>query len=304
MLSENGSVDTELLRELVTRCFGPRDGELRFAPLGEDSWSYTWQDLWISVRRDVQGHVPAAYEGAFELHRGGLDFVLAPLAGADGSVVRYLAGFPVVVFPLLEAGQIGPGAPLTASERAEVEEMLAALHGFAAPDRLPREEFTLPFADALAASPAAGPGAGPFGERFAALVRSNADRLDALQAERDSLMHELRARDLEFVVTHGDLNGGNVLRTADRLKLADWGMLQWAPPERDRYHLSRTLGFPLRGDANVLRYYELRWQLSEIAEYAAVFTRPHGDSADTRAMWRRLLAYLPENERSGRPAVR
>lgn len=300
MLSENDEIDTDLLRSIIVRNFGEQTGGLVFQPVGEDSWSYRFGQLWVSVRRDVQGHVPTAYRAAFRLHRDGKEFVLAPLPGTDHEVVRYLAGFPVVVFPFLEAEQITPGLPLSHDERRELERILMVLQHCPRPDGLPTEDFTLPFAEQLGESLATArrraAGAGPFGARLTALVRTHAGHLNYLCTAQACLAKRLRDRAPQFVLTHGDLNPANVLRTSTGLKIADWGLMKWAPPERDWYHLSRTLRFPKQGEPDLLRYYHLRWQLSEIAEYFAVFTRPHENDEDTQAMWRRLTRYLPESQ--------
>ena len=43
-----------------------------------------------------------------------------------------------------------------------------------------------------------------------------------------------------------------------------------------------------------MRFYELRWILSEITEYAMRFVNEHAGDRDDDAMWRRLVQYLPE----------
>lgn len=300
MLSENEEIDTDLLRSTLSCYFGEQTGGLVFQPVGEDSWSYRFGQLWVSVRRDVQGHVPAAYRAAFQLHLDGKDFVLAPLPGADHEVVRDLSGFPVVVFPFLDAEQITSSLPLSDGERSELERILMVLHNCPRPDGVPIEDFTLPFAaqlvESLATTRRGASGFGPFGARLTALVRTHSGHLDYLRTEQACLTKRLRDRTPQFVLTHGDINSTNVLRTSTGLKIADWGLMKWAPPERDWYHMSRTLGFPQRGEPDLLQYYHLRWQLGEIAEYFAVFTRPHENDEDTRAMWRRLTRYLPESQ--------
>ena len=68
----------------------------------------------------------------------------------------------------------------------------------------------------------------------------------------------------------------------------------WGPPERDWFHVGRTTGRAFAGRPEFFRFYELRWALSEITEYVGRLTKPHDGNADDRAMWGRLLRYLPE----------
>jgi spectinomycin phosphotransferase len=66
----------------------------------------------------------------------------------------------------------------------------------------------------------------------------------------------------------------------DELLLLDWGDLLRAPPERDALSL-RSLGIAPAARRDFLRFYELRWILSEVAEYVSRFTSPHeGDTED------------------------
>jgi spectinomycin phosphotransferase len=98
-----------------------------------------------------------------------------------------------------------------------------------------------------------------------------------------------------WVVTHGEPHSGNVVDTPDGLRLVDWATLRLAPRERD---LREVLGEaeaagpwfayvesggrpePLSPDA--LELFALEWHLSEIAEHAVLFSRPHEDTADAR----------------------
>ena len=66
------------------------------------------------------------------------------------------------------------------------------------------------------------------------------------------------------------------------------------PPERDWSHVIRCLGIGPRGRPEFQRLYEIKWILSEIAEYATIFLGDHEGGADDHAMWGRLLRYLPE----------
>ena len=95
-----------------------------------------------------------------------------------------------------------------------------------------------------------------------------------------------------LVLTHGEPNGGNVLRVNDgRLYLIDWGDLAYGPPERDWSQMSGLgLDLPIRPAFG--RFYELRWVLSEVAEYVARFAAPHAGSAEDEDKWNELGRYL------------
>lgn len=308
MLLENTLVERRSLLRLVEenfRNFLPDDRELpeiEFFPLGEDSWSYRCGPLWISVRRDLDGHFPAAYEVPLLLRESGKDYVLAPLPGRDGRIVHRVAGLPVVVFPYVERAVAAPTPPTT-GQLGLLAARLREVHAFDPPASravgIPVEDFRLPFGNDLdkALQTALGGGAGecgPYGDRLADLVARRRDHLAALCEEAARVAD--RCTDLwrgeRPALTHGDPSTTNVLfgRGVD---IIDWGGAMWAPPERDWAALTRVFGTAPEGRAVFLRFYELRWVLAEIAEYAGRFTGPHTGDADDDAMWGRLTRYLP-----------
>jgi len=67
----------------------------------------------------------------------------------------------------------------------------------------------------------------------------------------------------------------------------------WGPPERDWSHVERTLFVAPSCRPSFRRLYDIRWILSEVAEYASVLAEPHAGDDDDRAMWDRLTRYLP-----------
>jgi len=94
------------------------------------------------------------------------------------------------------------------------------------------------------------------------------------------------------VLTHGEPEPPNVIITPDgELFLLDWGDLLHAPPERDALSL-RSLGIEPPSRRDVLRFYELRWILSEVAEYVSRFTSPHEGNAEDLEKRRELARYL------------
>lgn len=297
MLSPPSGIDAEQLLRVVDRQYDGAGDELVFVPLGEDSWSFETGQLWVSLRRDIQGHVPEAYAAALELRSSGLTHVLAPLPGRDGQVVRTVAGHPLVVYPRVDARQVDDGPPLSAEERREVVALQAALHRAVAETPLPTEDFSLPFSERLAQARdrlASLDAPESISTRAACLAARHAPQIDAWRAEIAELAQSCATETEPFVLSHGDPSGANILRGTEGLVLADWGALKWAPPERDAFHIERTLGLVATGRPRFLRFYELRWVLSEIAEYFEVFSHPHDRTPDDGAMWSRLVHYLPE----------
>jgi spectinomycin phosphotransferase len=298
MLLPNEDVDEAALEHELREQFRIKDGMLTFAPMGEDSWAYRFGHLWVSVRRDIQGHVPEAYAAALSLRRNGLRFVLAPIAGSDGKIVRTISERPVVVFPYVEVAQIAEGAGVDEREAAYVIDMIDQVHRSSTNEAIPTEDFLLPFDEgldlALRIADTGDPGVGPYGQRLHDLLRKHRSTIVAMREEAFALSGACAAAPRRLALTHGEPSSGNILRSANGLMLADWGAMKWAPPERDWFHMNRTLGMSLSGQADEFRFYELRWILGEIAEYTVILASPHIKNSDIDAMWRRMTHYLPE----------
>jgi spectinomycin phosphotransferase len=271
MLTPLAGLDEAGLLAEVRREYNMDTAALTFVPLGEDSWCYRGADLWVSVRQDIAGHVPAAYQAARELRDAGADHVLAPLAGADGRIVRSFGGWPVVVFPYVESTPLHTPPPL-AQELDMVVGLLRRVHAAQLTTDLPRETFRLPCGAELGRllkridEGAVGPG--PFGAPLVDLVTGHREAIEADRAELIRLGAACAADTTPFVLTHGEPSSANFLRTEAGLILADWGGAAWGPPERDWFRVIHTMGLELG-------------------------CRP----ADDHAMWERLRRYLPAGRR-------
>ncbi|WP_331747053.1 phosphotransferase (plasmid) [Streptomyces sp. NBC_00853] len=297
MLLPNEVINRSTLVKIIREQYEGANSDLVFQPLGEDSWSYRSGSLWISIRRDLRGHVPAAYETAYRLHQGGNRFVLAPLKGADGRIVRTIDGFPVVVFPWLQSVPVHGGPSLTPEESEQLLGMLERIHT-APQGGLPVENFSLSFesdlVEALDLADQPKRCVGPYSSRLHQLLGKHRKLIDTLRAESRGLASLCRTDPQPFGVTHGEPSSPNVLRHEGQLLLADWGGAMWGPPERDLFHVRRTLGLHPDCRPEFLRFYEVRWILSEITEYSCRFTHTHVGDAEDDAMWMRLLRYLDE----------
>jgi len=300
MLCQPQGLDHGQLLKTIKEQYGSDIDTLQFMPLGEDSWAYRAGELWISVRRDLRGHVPAAYEAAVQLYRSGLDFILAPLPGKDARVVRRIADFPIVVFPYLEVRPLSEGRVST-REVACVAEMLACVHQSTVTVQLPVETYQLSFEgdlDRVSTLPEGPlPDSGPYAGRLYRLLTVHRQYVADLRtefAELASAARETAAR--SHVLTHGEPIASNILRYRDRLLVTDWGDAMWGPPERDWSHVTRTIGGEPPCRSSFRRLYDIRWILSEIAEYASILLETHADDADANAMWKRLVRYLHEDD--------
>ncbi len=298
MLLPLASLDQLVLLRLINEQFGISGHNLVFQPLGEDSWAYQYGPLWISVRRDLRCHVPAAYATAAKLVEQGLDFVLAPLAGVDGAYTHWIGTRPVVVFPFC------PSSPfdrerLDITDLASMTDMIEKVHASLPAEGLPIEDYRLAFDSDLTSALARAednttPPAGPYDLPLRQALRRNCGLLADLRAEARELGDCCTSAGMPMVLTHGEPGSSNWVRAGARILLVDWGGAAWGPPARDWFHMRRTMPFPAGTENFFQRFYAVRWRLSEIAEYTSIFAQPHSGNREDTAMWERLARYLPD----------
>jgi hypothetical protein len=287
----DSAVDIDAVRAVLAREYGYK-GAVEFVPLGADGWAFRAGALWVGVRRDSQRHVPAAYEAGAELATRGAGFALPLLRGADGHVVHDAGAHPVIVAPWIDGRVLDRRTPGDSPILAGVVQQL---HTWSVDAAIPREDFGLPFVERLdrALEVARGPAVdtGPYSDRLQQLMRASDAYFDNLFSEATDVVAACRlAGETHFVLTHSE-PGGNTMQTRDgRVLLFDWGMLEWGPPERDWWDLDVPEGVVTRPEFT--RFYELRWVLSELAEYVWRFVQPHGGDDDDRWMWDEVRGYL------------
>jgi len=257
------------------------------------------------------GRLRRALETALSLQRdAGLGFVVGPVAAASGSVVTRLTDrYSLAVHPYLDGAESrSDGTFESRSDRLAVVSLLARLHAAQAAPPEP-DPFTVRLADELeAAIERTGEDweGGPYGERARQLLARHGRGVAELLAAYDRLASVVAARPERMVITHGEPNGANVLRTADGFVFVDWESVLLAPPERDLWGLAEDDASILADysaetgtviDHDALRLYRLWYDLAEISGYITWFRGSHGDTADTAEAWRNLQYFLQPAER-------
>lgn len=301
MLLPLDGLDLARLEAALEKWFGASGSRLEFQPLGEDSWAYRYGQMWVSVRRDLRGHNPNAYQAARMVRDHGFEFVVAPILSTEGTAVQTFDGHPVIAFPFLTATPLSAFSPSSTELRAAVT-TVEAIHRYHGPlPSLPLEDFSLPFEAELECSVAevldGHQDRGPLSNALRSQLIANRDFITSLRTEIRQVAEACRSdcEDMSspYVFTHGEPSAPNLVRCDGQIMVVDWGGASMAPPERDWFHVRRTFDIEVPGRAKFLEFYNLRWQLSEIAEYLEIFSREHTGSAEDLAMWQRLQHYLP-----------
>jgi spectinomycin phosphotransferase len=259
----------------------------------------------------VFGRLGLAFESALSLRRdAGLEFVLAPVPAIGGRVLRRLTGrYSLVVHPYLAHSHSGQDGEFASSaDRHAVLALLVRLH-CATAARPPADDFEVPGRPALlAAMHSTGEPwqAGPYGPRARDLLARHATDLHALLAAFDELAGRVRAKAGRMVITHGEPDPGNVLKTPAGFVFVDWESALLAPPERDLWALaesdpglldaySAATGTAI--DTDALALYRMWFDLAEISLYIRWFRSNHDDTADAAEGWQNLQDFLRPAQR-------
>ena len=270
------------------------------------------QKPWLGDTRESAFHgLRRAFDTAVALRDGGLGFVVAPIPTSQGETVRRVgARHSIALFPFVD-GTPGTFGSYEAPERAAVLAMLAELHE-ATPvaDSVARRiDLALPGRDkletALQALDQTWSG-GPLAEQARRTLAGHASFVAELLALRDRLSADVATRSTDWVITHGEPHGGNVMRAGESYVLVDWDTVALAPRERDLWMLvedtaeeaaiyTEATGRQLHEVA--LTFFRLAWDLADIAAFTNQLRSPHDHSADTEKAHEALIFHLTSRDR-------
>ncbi|WP_280381658.1 phosphotransferase [Nocardia wallacei] len=312
MLTPPGGLSDDMLVAALSGHWSIEAAVLEYAAVGFGShhWLVTGSDgrgWFVTVdelrRRSADeaaafGWMRAALETARASREAGLEFVVAPVPGGDGSACIRLGAFAVAVYPLLEGRRFDWGEFRDEDHRQAVLDMIVRLHR--APTDVPArtEDFGIANRDEVDLALAGDiPDRGPYAAPMSDLLRDNATALRAEWARYDALVATARSLPIRPVVTHGEPHAANTMHTAQGWRLIDWDTTLLAPPERDLWDLDPGDGSLLaaytersgvRPHPELLELYRRRWDLADAAEYVHRFRRPHTGTEDDIESWKGL----------------
>jgi spectinomycin phosphotransferase len=304
-------VTDDVIEETVTDAWGLIVDDLRYFPQGGGAyhwlaytndgqrWFVTCDDLdtkpWFGHEWDIVfGGLVASYGTAMKLREAGHSFVVAPVATRAGTPAQRIDDrFCVSVLEYVDGVPGDWGRPVTPAMREQLVAMLAALHRSTPAAGTPlRRRLAVPgrhdFDEAMGDLGQPWDG-GPLSEMARYELITHAGLIGRWFDAFDRFATELAACDGDGVVTHGEPHPGNLIYSADGLKLIDWDTVAIARPERDlwmlaeidptvaaRYH--ELTGIALEHHA--LAAYRLLWGLADLVGYTGQLRGEHRLDAD------------------------
>lgn len=250
---------------------------------------------------------------ARDLFDAGLAFLVAPVPDSGGELVHVIdQAWAVQVLPCVIGTSSAhdlwdDGTWADPVEQARVASIVGRLHAYPAPDYLPRWDPTPPHWAQLnlALKTALRPSSAgsSFTERTHTLLKGNHHRVLALIQRYELLVAKIRADGDPWVLTHGEPDSDNVIRTEDgRMYLIDWTTAAVAPRERDLFDVLQGPGHvldvyqqeagPHPPRANALEMIGLHWRLSHLGHDLALLLNARSAGDDLEQAWTRLLERL------------
>jgi spectinomycin phosphotransferase len=248
-----------------------------------------------------------AFDAAVALRDSGLEFVVAPLLAGGGDTVRRVGPrYAIALFPFV-AGQAGEFGRYETAERAAILTMLAELH-----------QATLVVASVARRVDLGVPGrrrleaalqelnqtwtGGPFSEPARKLLALHATYVGELLSLIDRLHADFATGSSDWVVTHGEPHGGNLMRTDEGYVLVDWDTVALAPRERDLWMLAEetatyTDATGHEPDEVGVNFFRLTWDLEDIAAFTNELRSPHEHDDDTEKAYEALTYYVTTQDR-------
>ena len=311
MLTRPAGLSDDELQEVIERAWNVAADSLEYRPVGFGSHHWvategTGLQHFVTVDELAPGsrsgdeisalgmHLRPALEAATQLRAAGCRFVVAPISTSAGDPFVQFDDFAVALYPFIGGRSFSYEDSFAGADRDQILECVAGLHTVPIDAiRVPHtDRFVVPWLDELSRStrPTGRP-SGPYSMRASQLLIEHEAEIRELVARYRSLVIRYQRDPGPVVVTHGEIHPGNVMKTPNGWVIVDWDTLLLAPPERDLWRLAPADGSVLHTytDATgrepldwLIDLYAVRWDLADIASFAAVFRNPHDDTEDSR----------------------
>jgi hypothetical protein len=237
-----------------------------------------------------------ALEAATDLRAFGCSFVVAPITTRDDNPFVQFDGHAVALYSFIEGESFSFEESFGEADQDQVLELVVALHRVPiSAIRAPAADgFVVPWLDQLDRSMhhgKEGGSNGPYAVIASQLLIDNETQIRRLTARYQVFVAQHLKDPGPVVVTHGEIHPGNVMLTSKGWVIVDWDTVLVAPPERDLWRLAQGVASVLRAyadavgttpDERLVELYGIRWDLAEMASFAAEFRKPHEDTEDSR----------------------
>lgn len=316
MIAEHPRIPAQRVGSAVRQEWGVEVTEARHLGLGAHGWHWLlvvdggrrWFATLQPVRTAEERRTRIAALEAAGAMAGRLGFAVPPVPTRDARVAVDLdPGLLLTLTPYLDGSAVGSGPFEDDDERAQVARLLGELHRQPRPRPLPRWRPRVGAQpdgrglDLLRRLDQRAWSGGPWSVPTGRLLDESAAGLRHCLRRFMLLAAAVSGSPERWVVTHGAVHTGNVMRTPDGPRMLDWGAAALAPRERDLrevlgeaessepwFAYVEAGGLPDPLSPAAVELFALQWHLSRVTEHAARFSRPHEDTPDDRQAFAEL----------------
>ncbi|MBO7742871.1 aminoglycoside phosphotransferase family protein [Paenibacillus sp. MWE-103] len=303
----------DALASRLERVYPIRIRELRFIPYGDSAYSYKLvcgdgtayylklYDHGNDAQRSGIGRLPRYLPLTRRLHDEGLfPNAACPVPNLRGELASACDGYTVVLYGFIEGETLADAYPFPDGLLEDVADTMAGIHrlaAVAAAEGVAAEPYELDYEDRLAFCLSALErrdfAESPVRQALQALVAPESPRIRGLMRLVRELRRDAAADEREYVLCHGDLWGGNLIRGKSGLYVLDWENALLAPPEFDWFGYigdrfgrfiaayERRRGCPAAIDARLLRFYAYRHHLRNLTNWLLNILERNGDDAQS-----------------------
>lgn len=277
--------DNHIIKQNITegikKDYGIFVETIDFIPVGEESYSYLVVDkkknkffAKFCAKKDVIKNIDRANKLLLKLKH--LSFVVPPIEVGGKTSFSVLEGklylFPYIKGKVIKMGNHEWGKELV----SKITDIMVKIHSSAylVDFDLPKENFENNFTERLDRLLDLIKVESTEDKEITQLLIKNEILIKKVINQHTELENEYKKSKVEFVLTHGDITGLNIIDTGKVLKLVDWDGAMFAPAERDINFFSSNSHFSVdeylrkmskeQYFRELRNYYGQRWCLDSI----------------------------------------
>jgi thiamine kinase-like enzyme len=252
-----------------------------FIPIGEESYAYVVSDknksnyfVKYCAKNNVIKNINITNKLLLKLKH--LDFVVPPIE-VNGQTSFSLLNGKLYLFPYITGKNITSGNhEWTKSLTSKIVDMMVKIHNSTnlLNFKLPEEQFKNRFTERLNRLLDSIKSKSISDKEISEFLAKNKTLIRNTITQHAKLGDKYRNSDTQFVLTHGDITGLNIIDTGTSLKLVDWDGAMLAPAERDINFFSSNPHFSIdrylkktsnyQYNQELVDYYGQQWTLDSI----------------------------------------
>ena len=265
---------------IVKNEYGLKIDNFEFVPIGEESYAYkiTSSDKYFFVKYTENADAIENLSKSKQLFQklSGLSFYVGPVS-VNGELFFPLGKGVVTVTPFITGTVVTAANPEFDQDLITwIVDAMAQIHQLDISGcPLKSESFTNNYKkrfDVLLKSAEELPS----DSKVLGVINEIKDRIVKKISRQDDLSQELINSPKDFVLTHGDITGLNIMRSGSSTFLLDWDGVRLAPRERDIMFIEYNQYFVpekylkkverVSYDPRIIEYYHLAWALDSMIE--------------------------------------